>query len=698
MPSTFFSLFAREVAPEPISNGPAVPELAASQSADGLPTIGLLSTPELENVIAECKSQVARIAKSCKMRNTRYRDPDFDLLADRGRCLNGLVVAEVYNPSDVQRVTELFQDAEFFSDSPYSNEIIQGNSANCWFISSLAATSTVKGLVEKYCVARDEEVGVYGFVFWREVRWTSVIIDDLLFTIVPRYEELSIPEKALFQNDKDKYIASAPKGSHTLYFSRSGKVGETWVSLVEKAYAKLHGDYGSMCSGYAGEAAEDLTGGVSSFIQIRDILDKDRFWKEELLKANKDRIFACSFHTLSPVRNGDLNATINGLRSKHSYAVLKTLEYRGEALLDGSKEWTAEWIGMLPLLGHVFGDSGKFIVEYKDFLACFAKIDRTRLFDSTWTMTYQVLRVPSRPFPGSGFGYGDLCFSFSLSKTGSAVIVLSQLDVRYFRGLVACDWNFDFVLYRRGEKEPIDASSHSAVLSRSIGLEFPELEQGDYIVHCRLDRVQFSETEGTWSNSKLARVVSERAKSESIASNLKADLEVEDLPIPLDILAGQDLVDLSRKALDFKTNRNKLGDHADLKPSVTEVQLRSKQIPKFEVEDPNTTKTITTITTLRAPSKVTTDTREIIYFGPTGDSPPNDDDTIPGDVQPPENSRPSSPVPCNTPPTDDDNCVFLGLKVYTAKDVSVSITGQLRHDMKASLEGLTVAEWNSFSL
>lgn len=73
---------------------------------------------------------------------------------------------------------------------------------------------------------------------------------SLVYTSVPKYEELSIAEKALFQNDKDRYNASARKGNKTLYFAKSGTVGETWVPLVEKAYAKLHGDYGSLYSGY----------------------------------------------------------------------------------------------------------------------------------------------------------------------------------------------------------------------------------------------------------------------------------------------------------------------------------------------------------------------------------------------------------------------------------------------------------------
>ncbi|KAJ7122682.1 hypothetical protein C8R43DRAFT_45494 [Mycena crocata] len=699
MPSSFFKLFKAEA---PIVLDPA--ELPSLQP-DVPETVGLLSTPELGAVVEECRSHVARIARQCKARNLRYRDVDFDIENDQDRCLNGLVIAEVYNPSDVQRVTELFENPQFFAGSPYSNEIIQGQKcSNCWFISAMAATSTIKGLVEKYCVARDEQVGVYGFVFWRDVRWVSVIVDDLLYTAVPKYEELSLAEKALFQNDKDKYNTAARKGSKTLYFAKSGTVGETWVPLVEKAYAKLHGDYGSLGSGYASEGVEDLTGGVSSFIQCKDILDTDKFWTDELMHANRDRLFACSFQGLSPTRNGNFNATISGLWGNHSYSVLRTLEYLGKRFLvlrnpcgqaewngpwsDGSKDWTPELMeAALPRLGHAFGDPGKFIMEYKDFLSCFEQVDRTRLFDSSWTMKYEMLRVPSRPFPDSGFGYGDLCFSFYLSTTAFTIIVLSQLDVRYFKGISSpCYWNFDFVLYKRGQREPIDASSHSRFTARSVSLEFQELAEGDYIVHCRLDKVPFSEKTNTdeWSQSKLARVFTERATSQAVATNVETAFHTKKLPIPLNILAGQDLAELSRKALDLKGKR---------KPSVPPHSAKApapEADKKLGMADPNTTTTLTTVKTVREASKVTTTTKETVLLGLQPAELEEDDAP-----DSPESSRPSSPVSSTA---EDPGSPFLGLKVYTPKDVSVCIKGQLRHDVDQAFEDLTVADWNSLPL
>ena len=83
-----------------------------------------------------------------------------------------------------------------------------------------------------------------------------------MFTSIPKFEELSAQEKQLYHNDKDLYNVSARKNGKSLYFGRSGTQGETWVPLLEKAYAKLHGSYGSLCGGQAAEAIEDLTGCV----------------------------------------------------------------------------------------------------------------------------------------------------------------------------------------------------------------------------------------------------------------------------------------------------------------------------------------------------------------------------------------------------------------------------------------------------
>jgi len=92
---------------------------------------------------------------------------------------------------------------------------------------------------------------------------------------------------------------------------------------------------------------------------------------------------------------------------------------------DGSKEWTAEAIQELD---YKFGNDGIFWMPYKDFLDRFVQFWRTRLFISEWMVSQHWTTVQ---VPWSG-DYNDTSFEFTIKEPAQTVIVLSQLDSRYF--------------------------------------------------------------------------------------------------------------------------------------------------------------------------------------------------------------------------------------------------------------------------
>lgn len=73
--------------------------------------------------------------------------------------------------------------------------------------------------------------------------------------------------------------------------------------------------------------------------------------------------------------------------------------------------------------------------------------------------------------------------TFSLPGPSTTIIVLSQLDSRYYRDVAGrASWTMDFTLVKEGQKEPIADSGHSDFYLRSVHLEV-ELEAGNYIVY-----------------------------------------------------------------------------------------------------------------------------------------------------------------------------------------------------------------------
>jgi hypothetical protein len=282
----------------------------------------------------ECRARVKRIIRECQRTNEKFTDPDFDIEGDLDtkNCLEGLM--NWYNdaapqgpgvtpwqlgsalgtladsglladpsvtinlsaasrvlefrgqnrgggPGSVHRIDWIFDKPSFTVDGFSSSDVQQGSNGDCWFIAAVATICSNPSLMDKICVEKDEECGIYGFVFYRDGEWIWTVVDDNLYLTEKdfdawgdNYDPSGVKEK--------KYKKNRQTGSDALHFASCADQNETWLPLLEKAYAKVHGDYDSIAGGFSGEGVEDLTGGVTSKVLTNRILSKDRLWKELL--------------------------------------------------------------------------------------------------------------------------------------------------------------------------------------------------------------------------------------------------------------------------------------------------------------------------------------------------------------------------------------------------------------------------------
>ena len=234
---------------------------------------------------------------SAKLGNSKFIDPEFGSQPNDGGQLNNYSLYGKEGPTngapnpaliEWYSIDRISDEAKFFDDGVESNDVVQGGLGDCWFVSALSVIATKdyllrgefsKHILDDGIIDEEETVmlstgvyppifhtfrnkGIFCFKFYKNFKWRYVIIDDRL------------PCQKVYN------INQTP----TLIYGKCRAPNEFWVPLIEKAYAKMHGSYKSLTSGFIDDGLVDLTGLTAKKVFItKDILSDtkkiDELWK-----------------------------------------------------------------------------------------------------------------------------------------------------------------------------------------------------------------------------------------------------------------------------------------------------------------------------------------------------------------------------------------------------------------------------------
>ena len=254
------------------------------------------------------------------------------------------------------RVEQIFGSPNYqvFFEKIMKEDIIQGGLGDCYFLSAVAALCSNPQFIEKLFFFKEKsDEHCYGCYFRVNGIWKLVLVDDY----IPCY---------------------GTWGKNFAFSSTNGN--ELWVILLEKAWAKLNGNYARVIGGDPHEIFEVFTNAYCEKIKFKNT-SKDKLWAAFENAQKKGFLMTAG-------TSGDtftLCMEEVGLVPGHAYTVLGVKEvdtsdgkqklvnlrnpwgngeWSGE-WSDGSKKWTKE---LRKQCGNVENkDDGSFWMSFDDF-------------------------------------------------------------------------------------------------------------------------------------------------------------------------------------------------------------------------------------------------------------------------------------------------------------------------------------------
>lgn len=303
--------------------------------------------------------------------NEKFNDPEFGpTKTDRdGRCSiypNGVPPARAIDPSEIiwYRPAQITPKPQWMdTEGINAGDVAQGAIGDCWFISAL---SCVAANNQDYILSNMDPMTLEkldsGQPLTREM-W-STLKTSLYSPLFHYYATKGMYVIRFMKNYKWNYVIMDDKlpcrDDKVPVFARDKELKEFWVCMIEKAYAKLHGTYYQLTSGFIHEGLTDLTGSVPLRIDLEEYKEKkdpstikiDEFWSK-LTYWGSNSMMGCS--AKGAAEGQILQYGIpTGILSGHAYAILDTFKIdksygKGKSRLLrirnpwGDTEWKGKW-------------------------------------------------------------------------------------------------------------------------------------------------------------------------------------------------------------------------------------------------------------------------------------------------------------------------------------------------------------------
>ena len=351
------------------------------------------------------------------------------------------------------RISEVYADGKeqgggyslFGENGVTPKDIFQGSIGNCWFMSAISAIAEKPGRVESLFLNPTnaiEPAGIYGINMKALGVPHTILVDDQL-------------------PGEDWYGWFYPK------FAEIKGDKSVWAAILEKAYAKYHGNYKHTIGGWPQKAVWDLLGGP---YEEYDHLNKaggtvvtgiEDLWTKLSTHDVNDEIMITSTWGTNHFTQAD-----NGIANGHAYTIIGvTDEVPGVRLVklrnpwgsekykgpycDDCKEWDSVSQDVKDSLQFASANDGVFYIPLEDYHAYFEETNIIfDISDGDWSEDHYLF-LNDKDRKNSEYWSNKTRHEFSLTNTSDEVNkVYAQIHTWADRSYVNSDpdcyykWNY----------------------------------------------------------------------------------------------------------------------------------------------------------------------------------------------------------------------------------------------------------------